>query len=110
MSLKAVATLLALAASARIWGAAPDRPACNKHNAGQMWPNAANHDHQLVSKLARCGELQMCVRDVWRYRWTPLTVRLDQLRGGQRFQKPAGCEIPVEPDGKVNETASATAR
>jgi hypothetical protein len=75
----------------------PSRPACNKKNAGQMWPDAANTDHTVRSRAARCGELQMCSRDAWHYRWEPLTVRLDQLRGGAGLPKPAACEESAEP-------------
>jgi len=94
MNVKWLATCLFMVASAASCPAEDAvRPKCTKKNVGQMWPEAANHDHKVLSRLAHCGELQMCIRDVWRYRWDSLTVRLDQLRGGSAFRKPAGCEV-----------------
>ena len=73
------------------------RPACNQKNAGLMWPEAANRDHMVRARAAHCGELEMCTRDVWHYRWKPLTVRVDQLPGGNGLRKPSGCEAAPEP-------------
>ena len=81
---------------------------CNKKTAGQYWPEAANHDHKAFSKLAKCGELQMCIREIWRYKWEFLTVRLDQLRGGSHFTKPVGCEVLPEPPEAAESVAGAT--
>lgn len=70
------------------------RPACNSENQGQMWPEAANHDHKLMSRLVRCGELFICVRGAWHYHWEAPSVRLDQLsRHGKPASKPAVCEV-----------------
>ena len=101
----AVCILLA-AFAALSFAADPARPACNKKTAGKYWPEAANHDHKAFSKLAKCGELQMCIRDIWHYKWDLLTVRLDQLRGGSHLMKPAGCEILP---GPAEETAESVA-
>jgi len=30
------------------------------------------------------------------FRWQPVTVRLDQLRGGSQLPKPVGCEVLPE--------------
>jgi hypothetical protein len=81
------------------------KPACTKQTLGQMWPAAANRDPVFRSKLSRCGELEVCVRGVWRYRWERLTVRLDQLHGASRIKKPAVCEAIAEPAGKSPEKA-----
>jgi hypothetical protein len=72
------------------------KPECNRQNHGRMWPEAANHDLKLMTQLSHCGELQICGRGVWRYHWQSPTVRLDQLRGGSKLPKPAGCEERVE--------------
>jgi len=108
MHLKWMAVCILLGATAAI-AADPSRPACNKSNAGKLWPEAANHDHKALTKLAHCGELQMCIRDVWHYKWDSLTVRVDQLRGGSHFAKPAGCEVLPEPaQAPAESVASAT--
>ena len=73
------------------------KPACNAHNYGLMWPDAANHDPKTLVKLSQCGELQICSRPGLRYRWESLTVRVDQL--GRAKKKPAprpGCEEPAD--------------
>ncbi len=75
------------------------RPACNSENHGRMWPEAANHDPQL---LVRCGDLLICVRGTWHYRWEAPTVRVDQLARQlgkvtgpkSKVPKPSVCEIP----------------
>lgn len=107
-NLRRCLVLLALGVS---WAAAEEpRPACNKNNVGQLWPNAANRDHVVLSKMARCGELEICTRGVWRYSWERLTVRLDQLRGGSKFRKPPACEVqPEQPaDSGKTDVAAAT--
>ena len=73
-----------------------DKPACNAENLGRMWPDAANSDPRLFTKLARCGALQVCTRQVWRYRWESPTVTLGQLRQGARPARPGACEESQE--------------
>jgi hypothetical protein len=72
------------------------KPACNAATAGQLWPEAANHDSNLRKKFSRCGELELCARTKRHYRWELITVRIDQLRGGSALPKPAGCEAGDE--------------
>lgn len=72
------------------------KPACNAENLGRMWPDAANNDRRLFTKLARCGALQVCTRQVWRYRWESPTVTLDQLREGATPARPGACEESPE--------------
>jgi hypothetical protein len=80
------------------------RPACNSHNQGQLWPQAANHDSKLLAHFVRCGELWMCVRGTWHYHWESPTVRVDQLRGAEsKAAKPLACEedsAVADPQGK----------
>jgi len=71
-----------------------------------MWPDSANHSPKQLSKLARCGDLAICTRGVWRYRWEALTVRLDQLRGGSKFRKPAACEVPADESTEPSRTVA----
>jgi hypothetical protein len=70
------------------------KPVCDADTNGQFWPEAANHDSKLFKKLSRCGELEVCARTRYHYRWESMTVRIDQLRGGSQLPKPAGCEAP----------------
>jgi hypothetical protein len=76
-------------------------PACGSRNQGQMWPEAANHNPKLISRLVRCGELLICVRGTWHYHWESPTVRLDQLdsHAKSKASKPAGCEVESMVDG-----------
>jgi hypothetical protein len=87
-------------------GADNPKPACSAKIAGQLWPEAANHDPALRKKLSRCGELELCTRGIWRYRWESLTVRIDQLRGGSQLPKPAGCEVLPEATSEENPAGS----
>lgn len=70
------------------------RPVCNSQNQGQMWPEAANHDPKLMASMIRCGELLICVRGSWHYRWEAPSVRLDQLgrRAKSRASAPPACQ------------------
>jgi hypothetical protein len=87
-----------LAVSASVLSFATDyvKPTCDANTAGSLFPEAANHDAQLRKKFSRCGELEVCTRGRWHFRWQPVTVRLDQLRGGSQLPKPAGCEVLPE--------------
>ncbi len=88
----------------------PARPLCTKENVGEMWPEAANHDQKALVHLARCGELQMCVRNGKKFRWQPLTVRIDQLRGGSKPDQPSGCEATPETGSHSDASPSKAAR
>jgi hypothetical protein len=57
----------------------PERPACSSALEGQFWPLRANSDRKLASRLAHCGQLDICSRGTFKFRWRPLTVRVDQL-------------------------------
>lgn len=74
----------------------PERPACSSALEGQFWPLQANSDRKLASKLARCGQLDMCSRGMFRYRWRSMTVRVDQLSRKAELKAPAGCDASVE--------------
>ena len=67
----------------------PPRPPCNARNQGMMWPEARPRD--------ACTEVQVCTRQVWRYRWQPATVDVSRLAKGARH-------------GSVWAAASAAAR
>jgi hypothetical protein len=67
----------------------PERLACNSETIGQLWPSQANGNNRLTRKLFNCGELQVCTRGRWKYRWSPLSVRVDQLSGGSKVAPPA---------------------
>lgn len=83
----------------------PVRPACNADMLSKMWPLAANGNKQLTNRLFNCGELQVCTRGKWRYRWVSLSVRLDQLN--KTGQAPKACTAlmnevsKAEADGRV---------
>jgi hypothetical protein len=70
------------------------RPACGSQNQGHMWPEAANHDSKLLSRLVRCGELLICVRGNWRYHWEAPSIRIDQLdrHAKSKASTPSVCE------------------
>jgi hypothetical protein len=84
---------LLAAASTFCLAADISKPACNAQNYGSMWPDTANHNPKMMTKLSQCGELQICSRRGRRYRWESLTVRVDQLwRGKKNLATPARCE------------------
>jgi hypothetical protein len=89
-------TLLVVSASVLSFAADDTKPVCDASTGGLLWPEAANHDFKLRKKFSRCGELEVCTRGRWHFRWQSVTVRLDQLRGGSQLPKPPGCEVLPE--------------
>ena len=75
-------------------------PGCSAKLRGQFWPPEANQDRGLLMKLARMGELRMCTRGAWRYRWESPTVHVSQLGKG-------GDQVPHGADTAALSTASA---
>jgi hypothetical protein len=71
------------------------KPACNETTLGSFWPDEANRDRKLATRLTRCGELEICLYGTWRYHWGPLTVHVNQLARQKTNAKPAECEVPV---------------
>jgi hypothetical protein len=84
-------------------GEAPSKRACNASTLGKMYPAQANSDPQVRNELFTCGELQVCTRGRWRYRWVPLSVRIDQLTK-DKAHRPARCVALMQDLGT---TASA---
>ena len=70
------------------------KPSCNARNRGRLWPEQANTDRDFARRAARCGELEMCTRGVWRYGWQPLTVHVSQLGRGRKAEI-VGCASEV---------------
>jgi len=73
--------------------ATPEKPmpSCSAKLRGTFWPEEANHDRNLLMKFARNGELRMCTRGTWRYRWESPTVHISQI-GKRESTKPVGGE------------------
>ena len=70
-----------------------EKPPCNAANAGVWWPPEANRDPKAAMRLARCGELQICSRAFFRFKWQSPTVRFDQLAEDGSVQPPAECAL-----------------
>jgi hypothetical protein len=47
------------------------KPPCNAQNRGQIWPAHNQRD--------ACQPVEMCTLNVWKYRWTSVTVPVWQL-------------------------------
>lgn len=84
------------------------RPACSSKNQGRMWPEAANHNPKLISRLVRCGQLLICVRGTWHYHWESPTIRLDQLKHQAKSKEsvPPYCEAEVLSDASPAEPSA----
>jgi len=63
---------------------------------GQLWPAQANGNAKLINKLFNCGELRVCTRGKWKYRWSPLSVRVDQLTGSSKAAPPQCTALMIE--------------
>jgi hypothetical protein len=72
-------------------GDRPERPECNAGTLGKLFPIQANGNSRLTNRLFTCGELQVCTRGRWRYKWSLLSVRLDQLSKDGTVRRPPAC-------------------
>ncbi len=59
------------------------KPACNASIAGQFWPEEANSNREAVRRLFQLGELEMCVKTAWKYRWEQVSVNVRDLGKGK---------------------------
>ena len=56
------------------------RPACDADTVGLMWPNEANLSAAALHRLARNGELWICSKAPWRYKWERPSISVSQLK------------------------------
>lgn len=71
--------LLVFLATFALAGSTAVRPECNKSMAGKLWPPTALKDKETFRQLSQSGELQVCARTTWHYRWQSLTVNARDL-------------------------------
>ncbi len=64
------------------WARQPEKPPCNEHNRGAVWPARANRD--------ACHAVEMCTLNVWKYRWEPVTVPISRL--AKDSKRKSACE------------------
>lgn len=60
-----------------------ERPTCDADTVGLMWPNEANLSPAALHKLAKQGDLWLCTRAPWRYKWQRPAVSVSQLKKEQ---------------------------
>ena len=53
-----------------------DPPKCEKDNRSRFWPLEANDNPRAAMRFAKEGKLLICTRDVWRYKWRPVTFNI----------------------------------
>jgi hypothetical protein len=56
------------------------KPVCNAQSQGQFWPEEANVNRDAMREHYQQGDLEMCSRGEWRYKWEHLSVNVRQLR------------------------------
>jgi hypothetical protein len=67
-----------------------DRPVCNKKNVGELWPPEAKTDRVAFWRFSQSGELEVCSRGTWHYRWQGLTVNVRDLAAPRPSQHETG--------------------
>ena len=72
--------------------AAQEPPRCGRSLRGTLWPEEANENREARQDALKCGELRICTRGLWRFRWEPVGGPYGKLGGGKA---PAGCETGV---------------
>jgi hypothetical protein len=75
-----------------------EKPSCSAARLHEFWPAEANVDPKAVVLESRCGRLEMCTRNGWRYSWRKLT-----LRAGDRT--PSECYVPLNTGADSDEPA-----
>lgn len=88
------------------------RPMCSAAIRGRYWPESANSDARAARKLAQCGELDVCTRTVWRYKWESVTVNVRQLGKTPQDPTPACVAVMAEfgPKSRPSGDATTTSR
>jgi hypothetical protein len=76
------------------------KPACDAKSLSKFWPDAANSDPRTLFDLSRTGQLELCTRGTFRYKWRPLTVSYQELRASGKSK--------AQPRDKKADQASAT--
>ncbi len=64
-----------------------ERPVCDADTVGLMWPNEANLSPLALHKLARTGQLWLCIRHPSRYKWDKPSVSVSQLKKEREEKK-----------------------
>ncbi|MFZ0592242.1 MAG: hypothetical protein WAM39_17395 [Bryobacteraceae bacterium] len=94
-----LAALLTFSYATCLAASGSDRPVCNKMTAGELWPPQAKTHRAAFWRLSQSGELEVCSRAPWHYRWESLTVNVHYLAARQRTQGDAGEGSKSSPAG-----------
>jgi hypothetical protein len=60
------------------------KPACDAKSLSKFWPDAANSDSRTLFDLSRTGQLELCTRGTFRYKWRALTVSYQEIRATEK--------------------------
>lgn len=88
--IRLICSLLLLADLPGRGGELDKRPSCNADQLGRFWPASANDSRQSVYELSKTGELELCTRGIFRYRWEALTVSYKDLLGAAKQKSTYG--------------------
>ncbi len=94
-----LAALLTFSYATCLAASGPDRPVCNKKTAGELWPPEAKTNRAAFWRLSQSGELEVCSRAPWHYRWESLTVNVHDLAARRGTQDEAGLRSKPSPAG-----------
>jgi len=97
-----IALLTAVAVCTLMAAETAARPACSAVTRGQFWPEAANNDGVAALRAAREGELAICTREGWRYRWSKVAVHWKSLLNTQPAVAARKTEKPVEAENHLS--------
>jgi hypothetical protein len=67
-------TLLIAFSAAICFAQEAPKPICNAKTQGQFWPAEANSNPQAVRRYTQSGELELCARGLWKYKWEHLSI------------------------------------
>jgi len=81
-----------------------EKPVCGENNRGQFWPSEANSDRVVLKQALNCGELRICSKGLWKYRWETVGATYWQLA---KQPAPAACKL-AEPAGEPETLAAGT--
>jgi hypothetical protein len=64
------------------------KPVCNAKTQGQFWPTEANSSPEAARRYTQSGELEMCARGVWKYKWEHLSINVHALAKSKQAATP----------------------
>jgi hypothetical protein len=81
-------TLLIAFSTAICFAQEAPKAVCNAKTQGQFWPAEANFSPDAARRYTQSGELEVCARGVWKYKWEHLSINVRDLAKSKHLATP----------------------